>query len=109
MYYGNLTNGSIRFSITPASLLLNESYPPYGIDVVNPRVINVQAYWKGVGMNDWFETYVKVAPPYMLYPDNSGVGTSYYLPMLNSSTNPLSYTKTFGECVLTFMFLTLKD
>lgn len=32
----------------------------------------------------------------MLYPDDSGVGTSYFLPMLNSSLNPHYFASTFG-------------
>lgn len=48
-YYGKM-DGRICFSITPSSLLLNQSVTPFGINVVNPRVINVQAYWRGVAV-----------------------------------------------------------
>jgi hypothetical protein len=47
-YYGNLLDGSIRFSLTPSSLLLKKNKNPFNIVGANPRVVNVQAYWRGV-------------------------------------------------------------
>lgn len=83
-YYGNLTDGKIRFTLTPSSSLLLKSNNPFVVYDANPRVINVQAYWRGVispsPYNQFLKTNINPVGPYMLYPDPSGEGMTYALP-----------------------------
>jgi hypothetical protein len=83
-YYGNLADGKIRFTLTPSSSLLLESNNPFVVYDANPRVINVQTYWRGVTSpspyNQFLKTTINPVGPYMLYPDPSGVGMTYALP-----------------------------
>ena len=83
-YFGNLADGKIRFTLTPSSSLLLKSNNPFVVGDANPRVINVQSYWRGVTSpspyNQFLETTINPVGPYMLYPDPSGVGMTYGLP-----------------------------
>jgi hypothetical protein len=78
-YYGSLLDGSIRFSLTPSSLLLKKNKFPFDIVGANPRVVNVQAYWRGVTSTSGgvMMTTTNVGPPYLLYEDKTGVGVAY--------------------------------
>jgi hypothetical protein len=90
LYYGNLFDGSIRFSLTPSSLLLLKNKYPFQISDANPRVVNVQAYWRGVtsASGGVMMTSTNVLPPFLLYEDKTGVGTAYQLPSFQTPSTP---------------------
>mmetsp|Transcript_8548 Transcript_8548/g.12385 ORF Transcript_8548/g.12385 Transcript_8548/m.12385 type:complete len:1568 (+) Transcript_8548:167-4870(+) len=92
--FGNLRDGSVRFSLTPSSTLWLKSSTPFDIDLVNPRVVNVQAYWKGVTSPDTMTTSIFVSGPQWLYPDSTGIGTSYHLPPIqDNDQNSIPFTQ----------------
>jgi hypothetical protein len=90
LYYGDLLDGSIRFSLTPSSLLLLKNKFPFQISDANPRVVNVQAYWRGVtsASGGVMMTSTDVAPPFLLYEDKTGVGAAYQLPSFQTPSTP---------------------
>jgi hypothetical protein len=90
LYHGNLLDGSIRFSLTPSSDLLLQNAFPFEILDANPRVVNIQAYWRGVtsAIGGVMVTATDVGPPYFLYEQNSGLGVAYQLPSLQTKQTP---------------------
>lgn len=92
-YYGDLESGKFRFTLSPSSNLMFQSTRPFGIEFANPIVINVQSYWRGVTSSSgrFVTTTITPASPYMLYPDDSGVGTPYNLPAYKSGSGDLAF------------------
>ena len=89
--YGDLNStGSIRFSITPSSDIMFQNYNPFGVLYENPQVVNVQVFLRGVYYSsiDNEDSYIRfiVNPnnPYMIYDEQTGVGTPYHLPPYTS-------------------------
>ena len=93
-YYGNLSDGKIRFTLTPSSSLLLKGLTPFGVSDANPRVINVQTYWKGVTSpppyNQYIKTTINPIGHYKVYQDPSGEGITFTLPPYSSAGTPSS-------------------
>jgi hypothetical protein len=90
LYHGNLVDGSIRFTLTPSSDLLLQNDFPFEIQDANPRVVNIQAYWRGVTspIGGLMATTIDVGPPYYLYEKNTGLGVAYQLPSFQTEQTP---------------------
>lgn len=87
LVYGNLADGSVRFTLTPGSDLMY----PFTVEGVNPRVINVQAFWRGVTSKSptsysYLTTEINVAGPYAVYAKGTGLNISYTLPSMSGSS-----------------------
>ena len=86
--YGDLNKtGSIRFSLTAESDLMFQDRNPFTVAYVNPEVVSVQVFLRGVSYNPvvgnpnlWITFRVNPSNPYMVYHENSGVAVPYHLP-----------------------------
>lgn len=86
--YGDLNQaGSIRFSLTAGSDLMFQNYDPFGVSEVNPEVVSVQVFLRGVrykegvgGPNRFLTFRVNPSNPYMIYHETTGVAAMYSLP-----------------------------
>ena len=96
-YYGSLADGKIRFTLTPSSSLLLQGLEPFAVSDANPRVINVQTFWRGVTSldNQYIKTTINPVGPYMLYPDPTGEGITFTLPPYSSAGTPSSLDSVF--------------
>lgn len=97
--YVNLTNGIVRFSLTASSDLWQQSLTPFVLDDANPQVINLQTYLKGVTSPDGQFIKMSANPisPYIVYQDDSGVGTPYTLPPYIGSSGSSSFFAKFDS------------
>ena len=96
-YYGSLSEGKIRFTLTPSSSLLLKGQVQFGVSDANPQVINVQTYWKGVTSqyNQYIKTTINPMGPYMVYEKGSGKNITFTLPPYSSSGAPSSLDSVF--------------
>lgn len=86
--YGDLNEtGSIRFSLTAGSDLMFQDRNPFTVAYVNPEVVSVQVFLRGVhydpavgNPNLWLTFRVNPSNPYMVYHENTGVAVPYHLP-----------------------------
>lgn len=91
-YYGNLTDGKIRFTLTPSSSILLNSSHPFTVYDANARVVNAQTYWRGVTSptGQYIQTTINPIGPYMVYQDPSGEGIAYNLPSYSNGASTSS-------------------
>ena len=98
-YYGKLTDGKIRFTLTPSSILLLDSNYPFTVFDANARVINVQTFWRGVTSpyNQFTATTINPIGPNMVYLDPSGEGTAFNLPPYSHGSSSSSDSVFFAQ------------
>ncbi len=94
----NLKSGTIKFTLSPSSDLLLQSTTPFVVNDANPRVVNIQAYWRGVTSTNgqFITTTINPVGPYMVYQEKTGVGAPYTLPSYSNSF--ATFRSIQGDC-----------